>query len=347
MGKKYSQLNREKRIKIEALNNAGMKPVEIAEQIGCHFTTVYRELNKGKTTRRKSDDWSEKEIYSYDKGQIVYEENKHKCGRKRILNNDNEFIEFFEMMILEYHYSPSAVLQEIKRDGMEFETKVCLTTLYNYIKSGVFPNVVLADCPYRRKKKTRRKKQKVQKRFSKGKSIDERPEKIENRDEIGHWEMDSVVGPQGEGSKALLVMTERKTRKEIVRRVNDHTSGEVVKTLNRIERELGEKKFRETFKTITVDNGVEFSDWEGMETSRRNKKRKRTEIYYCHAYRSCERASNENQNRMLRRWWPKGTNFDNVSKRDIKKVEKWINDYPRGIFGGRTSADMYALETIP
>lgn len=343
MAKKYSQLTREKRIKLEALYSAGMKPVEIAEQIGCHFTTVYREIKRGKTTQRSSDDWSEKEIYSYDKAQIVYEENKHKCGRRKIIQDDQEYIEFVEMMILEYHYSPAAVLQEINRDGMEFETKVCLTTLYNYIKSGVFPNVVLADCPYRRQKETRRKKKKVQKRFSKGKSIDERPKSVEKREEVGHWEMDSVVGPQGEGSKALLVLTERKTRKEILRLVNDHTSGEVVKTLNRIERELGEKKFRETFKTITVDNGVEFSDWKGMEKSRRNKTR-RTEIYYCHAYTSCERASNENQNRMLRRWWPKGTNFDNVTKNEVKKVERWINDYPRLLLGWHTSGEVYAME---
>ena len=72
--------------------------------------------------------------------------------------------------------------------------------------------------------------------------------------------MDSVVGPQGEGEKTLLVLTERKTRKEIIRLLNNHTSEEVVKALNRIERDLGEKKFRETFKSITVDNGTEFSD---------------------------------------------------------------------------------------
>ena len=84
--------------------------------------------------------------------------------------------------------------------------------------------------------------------------------------------MDSVVGPQGEGSKTLLVLTERKTRKEIIRRVDNHTSQEVVKTLNRLERDMGERKFRETFKTITVDNGTEFSDWEGMEKAGETKR---------------------------------------------------------------------------
>ena len=198
--------------------------------------------------------------------------------------------------------------------------------------------------PYRKKKKVKRKKQQIQKRYPKGTSIEERPEKIDNREEVGHWEMDSVVGPQGEGSKTLLVLTERKTRKEIIRRVDNHTSQEVVKTLNRLERDMGERKFRETFKTITVDNGTEFSDWEGMEKSRRNKKIPRTKIYYCHAYRSCERGSNENQNRMIRRFFPKGTNFDNVSKNAIKEVQKWMNDYPRKILGWLTPDELYNME---
>lgn len=208
----------------------------------------------------------------------------------------------------------------------------------------MFPNIVLADCPYRKKKKVKRKKQQIQKRYPKGTSIEERPEKIDNREEVGHWEMDSVVGPQGEGSKTLLVLTERKTRKEIIRRVDNHTSQEVVRTLNRLERDMGERKFRETFKTITVDNGTEFSDWEGMEKSRRNKKIPRTKIYYCHAYRSCEQWKHENQNRMIRRFFPKGTNFDNVSKNAIKEVQKWMNDYPRKILGWLTPDELYNME---
>ena len=342
MGEIYSQLDRVKRIKMETLLNAGMKPVDVAKQIGVHFTTVYREIKRGKTVKRKSDDWSEKEYYSYNKGQIIYDENKKKCGRRRLLEDDPEFVEFVEMMILEHHYSPAAVLQEIKRDGLIFKTKVCLTTLYNYIKAGVFPNIVMADCPYRKTKKKQR-KQKVQKRFSKGKSIEERPKEIDERKEVGHWEMDSVVGPQGKGKKALLVLTERKTRDEIVILVKNHTSEEVVKALDRIERKIGEKAFREKFKTITVDNGTEFSDWEGMQRSRRNKKN-RTQIYYCHAYSSYERGTNENQNRMLRRWWPKGTNFDDVKKSEVKKVEKWLNDYPREILGWKSSSEVYELE---
>lgn len=154
--------------------------------------------------------------------------------------------------------------------------------------------------------------------------------------------MDSVVGPQGKSKKTFLVLTERKSLKEIIEPLKNHSSNEVVRALDRLERELGEKKFREIFKSITVDNGMEFSDHEGIERSRRNKKN-RTKVYYCHAYRSCERARNENQNRFIRRFYPKGANFDHTTRREVKEIEVWMNDYARKMFDGRTSDEMYEL----
>ena len=194
--------------------------------------------------------------------------------------------------------------------------------------------------PLPRKKKRKNRKLKKQKRASAGTSIDQRPEEINNRETIGHWEMDSVVGPQGKSKKTFLVLTERKSLKEIVEPLKNHTAVEVVRALDRLERELGEKKFRETFKSITVDNGVEFSDFEGIERSRRNKK-KRTTVYYCHAYRSCERARNENQNRFIRRFYPKGTNFDHITRKEVKEIEAWMNDYARKKFDGKTAGEVY------
>lgn len=109
------------------------------------------------------------------------------------------------------------------------------------------------------------------------------------------------------------------------------------------ERKYGERLFRDVFKTITVDNGVEFSDAEGLEKSRRNKK-KRTKVYYCHPYSSCERGSNENANRLIRRHIPKGVNFDKKSKTEIKEIETWINNYPRKIFEYDTAENQFINE---
>ena len=101
--------------------------------------------------------------------------------------------------------------------------------------------------------------------------------------------------------------------------------------------------FRSTFRTITVDNGSEFSDCSGMERSRFGAGQ-RTKIYYCHPYSAYERGSNENLNKMIRRHYPKGTDFSRVSARRIREVQDWINGYPRGIFDYRSSNDLFSEE---
>lgn len=67
----------------------------------------------------------------------------------------------------------------------------------------------------------------------------------------------------------------------------------------------------------------------------------RTKIYYCHPYSSYERGSNENVNKMIRRWFPKGTDFRKVTAKAIQKVEDWINNYPREILGFRTAEAVF------
>ena len=116
----------------------------------------------------------------------------------------------------------------------------------------------------------------------------------------------------------------------------------VVAALDRLERIYG-AAFYEIFKTITVDNGSEFADADGIERSARRKDAKRTTVYYCHAYSSCERGTNENINRMIRRQFPKGTDFDKVTAAEVKHVETWLNNYPREILGFMSSAEAFEI----
>ena len=178
-----------------------------------------------------------------------------------------------------------------------------------------------------------------QKKAPRGTSIEKRPEEIAERVSFGHWEMDCVEGKK-KTKKTLLVLTERLTRREIIRLMPDKTAESVVKALDSLEREIGIKKFRKMFLSITVDNGGEFSDCEGIERSYRGKS-KRTTVYYCHPYSSYERGSNENQNKMVRRHYPKGTSFESVTVAEIARLEKWINNYPRQIFGFYSSEDLF------
>ena len=111
----------------------------------------------------------------------------------------------------------------------------------------------------------------------------------------------------------------------------------VVSVLDTLEKKLGSVKFRRIFQTITVDNGSEFQDWEGM-TRAMTGDGERTHIYYCHPYSALERGSNENGNRMIRRKVPKGTDFTGITVDDTLRVQRWVNEYPRGILGGRCAA---------
>ena len=169
-----------------------------------------------------------------------------------------------------------------------------------------------------------------------GKSIDKRPEEVDQRTTFGHWEGDTVYSKK-DGSKALLVLTERLTRWEIIARIKDRTANSVIKALDQIERRFGADLFAKAFQTITFDNGGEFSDVERLERSAVRKGRRRTTAYFCHPYSSYERGSNECQNKMIRRKFPKGTDFGAVSAAAVKRAEDWINNYPREILGWKTA----------
>ena len=177
-----------------------------------------------------------------------------------------------------------------------------------------------------------------------GKTIHDRPKEIETREIIGHWEMDLVEGLKGQKEPYLLVLSERKTRKEIIELIPDKSAKSVGKALDRIERQLGVRKFRETFKTITTDNGAEFRNWETIERSYTGSKKKRTNQYFADAYSSWQRGTNENINKMIRRFLPKKTSFKGLKQEDIKRIEKWINNYPRKIFKFKTSEEYYQEE---
>ena len=136
---------------------------------------------------------------------------------------------------------------------------------------------------------------------------------------------------------------EKQTRNELIYLLYEHTTEQVCKRLDQLEAEWGER-FGQVFKTITVDNGSEFADWEGMQQSAADESEKRVTVFYCHPYCSFERGSNENQNRLVRRKIPKGENFDDRTEDDIQRVENWINDYPREMFGWKTSGELFQEE---
>ena len=135
---------------------------------------------------------------------------------------------------------------------------------------------------------------------------------------------------------------------EVIRLIRDKSAASVVRALDTMERKWG-ARFPQVFQSITMDNGSEFADYIGIERSVYKRcESKRTRTYYCHPYCSSERGSNEKQNQMIRRKFPKGTNFDKVTQKDVEAVESWLNRYPRQLLGWASAGQLFEgyLQTV-
>lgn len=337
----FRQLTYEDRIKMETLLNKGHSKREVADYLGVHRSTIYRECKRG-IYIHTNHDYTEEERYSCDLGQKNCDWNKEAKGRTLKIGNNKQLADYIENKIINEKYSPEATLAVLKKENI-FDTTISVRTLYRYIDNGIFLKLTNKDLPIKGRKKKHNKKVRVQKSASVGKSISYRPEEVEDRTIFGHWEMDTVKGKRGVTKSCMLVLTERKTREEIIIKIKDQGSQSVVEALDRLEKKWGEM-FKKVFRSITVDNGKEFSDYNGMERSVFNENGKRTFVFYCHPYSSWERGTNENSNRLIRRHIPKGVDFDDVNDEEIAYIEQWINNYPRGLFQYSTSNELFDEE---
>jgi len=332
------QLQWEDRLRLDGMLKANAKKTDIAAELGVCVKTVYNEIERGMCTQLTSE-YEFVEKYCPEVAERKYQENLRAKGPDLKIGHDHTFAAYVEDLIVNHGYSPGAALAKIREEGQQFDTKICETTLYNYIYRGdVFLTLNKEHLLYKGEHHTKKRETPKRAREAKGDTIEKRPEEVKARETFGHWEMDSIMGVKG-SKAALVTLTERLTRKLIVFRVKDHTMESVVQVLNRLERKMG-KEFQKVFKSITVDNGCEFQDCEGMEKSLRRRK-PRTKVYYCHPYSAYERGSNENENRMVRRFFPKGTNFDDVTAAEVARAEEWINNYPRRILGWRSSQSLF------
>lgn len=339
MGKYITEAER---YRIEALLKSGSSPCQVAAILGRHFTTIYKEIKKGTVTLLNSDLTFRRE-YCADAAQRVTDGRQANKGRGLKIGNDHELARHIEYLIGGLHYSPYAAVQDIRKRGT-FRTDICETTLYSYIDKGLFLNISNDDL-YSKSHKRRQKHNTVTRpshKKLKGKSIDERPAEAGRRDAYGHWEMDTVCSGKKKGKGCILALTERMTLDEHTARMPDRTLASTVRVLDRLEQSLGYEGFCRRFKTITVDNGSEFGDSSLIERSCIYPDKKRTSVYFCHPYSSFERGSNENANKLIRRFVPKGSSISSYSDEYIQNVQEWINSYPRKIFGGLSSSEYKA-----
>jgi IS30 family transposase len=336
------------RHEIALLYRNGHTSVQIAEELGFHRTSISREITRGLCPQLtgviswKSNKSSKETKIIYDPilAQSKADALSHEKGRLFKIDNDKKFFDYVVEGLKVKGYSPEVIVGRARYEGIVFNDPSSVKTIYSWIYNGLIPGFTIEDLLYKKSKVARAKrasKPKVAGNNIRGRSIEERTKAINERLEFGNWEGDLVVGS---GRAALFTLTERMTRQEIIFKIPNKKQVEVVKCIDMLEKLYG-KAFKEIFKSITFDNGSEFVNQKLLERSYdRRVKKPRLTVYYAHPYCSFERGTNENCNRMIRRFIPKGTDIGKFSNAEIRDIQNRINAYPRGIFGFRTSDEV-------
>lgn len=163
---------------------------------------------------------------------------------------------------------------------------LCTKTIYNYIDKGLM-RIRNHNLPEKISRRPKLKRVRENKKLL-GRSIEERPN-IDNKLEFGHWEADLVIGQKTNNNEALLILLERQTRKYILVKIVDKTVAAVMDGFEKVRKYFG-SKFSDVFKSITTDNGSEFTELRNLENDNK------TLVYYAHPYSSWEKGSNERHN---------------------------------------------------
>ena len=310
--------------------------VEIAELLDRTEKTIRNEIKRG-LVKNLTTELIEICVYSADVAQQKYEYYLRAKGPKLKIDNDYELKEYVERSIKEDKKSPEVIAKEIKEKN--FKTKMCARTIRNNIYAGDIYDIKPKDMIYNKEYKDKNKDKRICEKIPPEKSIDYRPKEANTREEYGHWEGDLVIGTKKRGA-VLLTLTERKTREEIIVKIPGKKAEYVAQALDLIEKK-NKSMFYTKFKSITFDNGGEFRNWKSLEKSYDNRRKTvRTQVYYAHPYCSGERGSNENANRLIRRFVRKGIDITAISEEYIQKIEDWINNYPRAMFNYKSTNEI-------
>lgn len=220
-------------------------------------------------------------------------------------------------------------------EGLE---TVCTSTMYNYVKSFKIPLKPI-DLPRMLRRKPKVNDKTYTNPKTRGTSIDERPEHINDRLEFGHWEGDLVTGPRDGINGALLTLAERQGRFFYAIPIKDKKSKTVYMAINRLAKHYGEH-FNTIFKSLTFDNGSEFSRYPDLE------KRHKIKIYFAHPYSSYERGTNEVTNQLIRYFIPKGTDINKLNKDFITDIQFQINNKKRKILGYVSAESIFKNKVL-
>ena len=329
--KKYQHITSEERHEIEVRFKDKWSIYKIAKHLGRPYNTIKNEIDRGTVYLYNG----KVARYNADKGKEVYLEHRQNSRRNYRALESVDFLKYVEKQFFDEKWSLDACVGHAKANKKFPATQmVCTKTLYNYVNLGLL-NIKNIDLPEKLRRSPKKKKIRENKRKL-GNSIEERPYEIDNREEFGHWEIDSVIGRKNEGESQVMTIVERKLRESIWIKVRDHSAEAIDEALAAVIDQFGDR-YNEVFKSITGDNGSEFANLSRVEE-------KGISVYFTHPYSSYEKGTNECHNRMLRRFIPKGKSINDYSADDLLYLADKINNLPRKILGYHTPEELFEKE---
>lgn len=310
----YSQVTQEQRYHIQALRRSGLWPAAIAREIHRDRSTVVRELRRNGGPRN-----------AYDAGRA-----QAKAEVRRSVSSRNRRIGPQQWQdirrLLQAEWSPEQIAGHLRTFG---QVRICHGTIYNYVwLDRAAGGELCRFLPQGGRRRVRYGSRTRGAKRSRGRSIDTRPLHIARRRQLGHWEIDTMVGP---GPEAIITLVERKTGYVLIGKVRSKSAADVTRRAIALIR-----AHRRKMRTITADNGTEFAG------HRRIERLTGVRFYFAHPYHAWERGTNENTNGLIRRYWPKGTSFSHITQYDCNAIAHRLNSRPRKRLAWRTPEECYA-----
>lgn len=301
----------------------------LASIVGTSVSNIYSIINDATITVRDSNLVEHTELSAL--AAFNKRSKNHKIPNNSKLVKAHDFIKLVEIEMRSNKLSSVDetihYLMLHKNDMIKGMETVSTKTFYNYIHDGKV-TIKPIDLPRMLRRRTKKNWKTYIPKRQKGTSIEERAESIETREEFGHWEGDLVTGPRDGQNGAYLTLIERKTRFYYMIPITSKSSKKVYMQINKLHKFYGDD-FKKIFKSITFDNGSEFARWKDME-KKPGTKEKRTTIYFGRPYHSCDRASNENCNGLIRYFIKKGTDINTISNEETIDINDKINNKKRG-----------------
>ena len=315
-----SHLTPEERDRIAHLRLRGFDQKEIGRAIGRCPSTVSRELRRN----RVNDDY----YAAQAQRQSEWRRRERPITRKM----DDPEMNLAVREGLAHNWAPEQITGRMKQqqpDGPQ--RRVSPPTIYAWIKQDPRREHWESLLRHRGKRPCRRKTAIT----SDAARIENRPEVIEQRLRLGDFEGDTVLGPPGTGGLATLV--DRKSRFTIVVKVQSKNADHVPEKLKQRLKELDDEHRH----SITFDNGTEFARCHRLE------KHLDLQLYFADPGCPYQRGTNENTNGLIRQYFPKGTDFRDISHHEVRRVEYLLNSRPRACLGFRTPAEVFFEKNPP